>query len=144
MKVELKNLDCARATYLKALEAFTEAENTYGPGCTEAEALKASQVSPAQDAMHKAEAKLAECWPSTPLDLARIAAALLSPDFGTTDETQDRMHRYAQAFVRLADFATTTGVTPPSAIVDDDGGPSVELLAFTRENHLSLDAIFRG
>lgn len=41
-------------------------------------------------------------------------------------------------------FAETVGVEPPERMVDDDGAPAPEFLAFCRDNGASLDFILLG
>ncbi|MBS9717033.1 hypothetical protein ACFFUT_08605 [Pseudohalocynthiibacter aestuariivivens] len=48
------------------------------------------------------------------------------------------------AHARLKEFAEWTGTKPPETLVDDDGAPTNELLAYTRQQGLSLDWLFVG
>lgn len=45
---------------------------------------------------------------------------------------------------RLGLFAEWTGTTPPEKVLDDDGAPTGQFLAYCRDNGLSLDWLFLG
>ena len=48
----------------------------------------------------------------------------------------------AHPFLVLAARVKLAGTDAPANIVDEDGGPSVELLEFCKTHDLSLDAVF--
>ena len=49
-----------------------------------------------------------------------------------------------KAEARLEFIADTLEVLPPAILLDDDGGPSNQLLRFCREHCVSLDWVFCG
>lgn len=45
---------------------------------------------------------------------------------------------------RLSQFVDWTGTAAPSQLLDEDGAPTMELIAFSRHQGLSLDWLFSG
>lgn len=56
--------------------------------------------------------------------------------------SDNALSQAARPFCVLQDRAKLAGVDAPRSILDDDGGPSEELLTFCRTHDLPIDAVF--